>query len=339
MKRLPIEGKAIINKKNELSTLRHAPTAEAALTLPARLPITSTWATSSRPPKDESGLHLPIISGQRKPVNMKVGARSPAPNVAVDRSGVNLPFHSKLQSTAIAPAVLTKMLPPTQRPGNETTISKDPTSVLSSPAPTTTTASALAEPSVPIAAHVILHPPKDKLLQPVKTKADVSKEQMKAKSSSLVHVTPELHKPSAPVSTQIAPSCPSDDKQNVPVPAVPISRQWPISKAVFNTCHMSTRQGLPTATTTPALTKPSAPTLPRCSVPPRLPQDERKPLVKVATMQRKSTVVSIKKTMGSNSAHWITKTCTRAPVASQRSGDFAPSNSSKKAIEESIQLK
>ena len=56
-------------------------------------------------------------------------------------------------------------------------------------------------------------------------------------------------------------------------------------------------------------------------------------------MQRKSTVVSIKKTTGSNSAHRIIKTHTRAPVASQQSGDFAPSNSSKKAIEESIQLK
>ncbi|KAF8632458.1 hypothetical protein AX14_010827, partial [Amanita brunnescens Koide BX004] len=56
-------------------------------------------------------------------------------------------------------------------------------------------------------------------------------------------------------------------------------------------------------------------------------------------MQRKTTVVSIKKTTGSNSAHRIAETRTRAPVASQRSGDLASSNSSKKAIEESNQLK
>ena len=102
LKQLPIEGKAIVNKKNEPSTLRHAPTAEAAHTLPIQSPIASIRATSSRPLKDKLKLHSPIVSGQHKPVNMvsrssaasidarpikKVGARSPAPNVAVDRSG------------------------------------------------------------------------------------------------------------------------------------------------------------------------------------------------------------------------------------------------------------
>ena len=111
-KRLAFEGKAIVNKKNELSIPRHAPTAEAALTLPAGSPVTSIWAASSRLLKDELKLHSLIVSGQRKPVNMvsrspaasidarpikKVSACSPAPNVAVDRSGVNLPFHSKLR--------------------------------------------------------------------------------------------------------------------------------------------------------------------------------------------------------------------------------------------------
>ena len=298
MKRLPIEGKAIVNKKNEPSALRHAPTAEAALMLPAHSPIASIQAASSRPPKDESGIHLPIVSGQQKPVNMvsgsptasintrlvkKVGARSPAPNVAVDRSGVNLPFYSKLRSTAFTPAVLTKILPPTRRPGNGTTISKDSTSVLSSPAPVSATASALAKPLVPVSAHTILHPSKDKSLQPVKTKAIVSKEQTKAKSSSPVHATPELHKLSAPISAQIAPSRPSDDKRKFPALAVPISRQWPISKVVNKICRTSTRQGSPTADATPALPKPSAPILSRHYAPPRLPKDKCEPPVRAVT--------------------------------------------------------
>jgi hypothetical protein len=42
LKRLLIEGKAIVNKKTESSALRHAPTAEAALTLPIQSPITPT---------------------------------------------------------------------------------------------------------------------------------------------------------------------------------------------------------------------------------------------------------------------------------------------------------
>ncbi|KAF8689332.1 hypothetical protein AX14_003369 [Amanita brunnescens Koide BX004] len=96
MKRLPIEEKAIVNKKDS-SSLKCSPIAEATLTLPARSPIASIWAASSHPLKDKSELHFPIVSSQ--PVNMisqslttsinaclikKVGAHLPAPNVAVD---------------------------------------------------------------------------------------------------------------------------------------------------------------------------------------------------------------------------------------------------------------
>ncbi|KAF8661998.1 hypothetical protein AX14_007131, partial [Amanita brunnescens Koide BX004] len=50
-------------------------------------------------------------------------------------------------------------------------------------------------------------------------------------------------------------------------------------------------------------------------------------------------VISIKQIASKKNAHRITETHTRALVASQLSGDFVPSNSSKKAIEESNQLR
>ena len=279
---LLLEGKAIISKENKSSTLWHAPTAEAALTLPTQSPITSVWAMPSHPLKDESELHLPTDSSQHKLSNVisqvltasintcltkKLGVHSLALSKMVDQSGVSLPFHSKLHSTAIAPTIQAKMLLLTQWPDSEIMVNKGPMSMLSSPASVSATASTLAKPSVPISVHFILYPLKDKLLQPVKTKAIVSKGQRR----TLLHsrwpsATLSLPKP-LPASSQVTLK----------------SLQPTKTKAVVSKEQTKAKSSSPIYEM-PELPRPLVPVPPRCSVPSCTLRDECKPLAKAVTV-------------------------------------------------------
>ncbi|KAF8638177.1 hypothetical protein AX14_010215 [Amanita brunnescens Koide BX004] len=125
-------------------------------------------------------------------------------------------------------------------------------------------------------------------------------------------------------------------------PTVPKETKTPLpirAKAV-NMRSTSTGRSAPMASTAArVLPKASTSILSRRSAPPRPPNDKRKPLVKMAAAQRKSSVVSTEQTTSSKEARQITETHTRAPVASHRSGDFPSSNSPKKSIGETIQLR
>ena len=253
-------------------------------------------------------------------------AHSPALSKAVDRSGISLPFHSELHSTAIAPAVHAKISPPTQQPAP--TLAKLSVPI---PAPAIPSRPSKDESRPPLLAEMkslqhpgikavigiegtsenkslplclmnpmplrrsapvssksaILHPSKDKLLQPIKTKAIISgKEQKSMKSISPVPVTPvvpTLPKLLAPIPVQVAPPHPSDDRRNLPIPAVPVPKQQPISKVIINSCRTDTSRSSPTAAEARVLPKPSVPVLSRHYAPPRLRKDKCKPPVKAVT--------------------------------------------------------
>ena len=134
-----LEGEAV-SKEKGTSTPEYSPIPLAALSLPKRMPIPSLRAAPSRLLEDESKRHLPMVTGQHKPINVvspiptpRINTRQATDpgtclltlNIAVHRPGVSLPFQSECRwSSANEPPVQAEALMSTKRPADKTVVSK-----------------------------------------------------------------------------------------------------------------------------------------------------------------------------------------------------------------------